>query len=196
LNFLGHAYIARNHPALIAGNFGGDSYKGSLDKFDLPKHIIDGVKLHRFIDNYTDQSQTILDAGHFLQSKGINKIAFIATDILLDHFLAREWINFSSKDYDTFIQEVYLHTEKYLDLLMPDFQGLYANLKEYGWLYDYPSEEGMRMILTQFSNRIRFENDLSECMDIYLKNQSLFDQLFLDFLIDIKQASGEFIAAL
>ena len=193
MNFLGHAYIARNHPNLIAGNFAGDSYKGKLDNFDLPKNIIQGIKLHRFIDDYTDHSETILTAGHIFHAEGIKKIAYIATDLLLDHYLAREWVNFSSKDYAEFIDEVYKNTERFLPQLMPDFQGLYANLKEYEWFFDYPSEDGMRLILKQFSHRIRFENELPRCMDIYLAQQSTFDELFSNFLIDISERSVEFI---
>lgn len=196
MNFLGHAYIARNHPELIAGNFAGDSYKGRLDNFDLPKNIIDGVKLHRYIDDNTDHSVLILEAGHIFQDNGIKKIAYIATDLLLDHYLAREWIKFSSKDYELFIQAVYKFTEKYLDLLKPDFQGLFANLKEYGWFFDYPTENGMRLILEQFSNRIRFQNELPRCMDIYLEHQAQFDHLFSTFLIDINMRSVEFIEQL
>lgn len=193
MNFLGHAYIARNHPELIAGNFAGDSYKGSLENFDLPKHIIDGVRLHRFIDDFTDRSALIIEAGHLFQDNGINKISYIATDLFLDHFLAREWSEFSSKDYKQFVDNVYLHTDKYLTLLKPDFQGMYANLKEYGWLFDYTSKTGMELILQQFSNRIRFENDLPDCMAVYMKNQTHFDDLFYSFLIEIKRFSVEFI---
>ena len=60
MNYLGHAYIARNNPELIAGNFAGDSYKGYLDNFEhLPKDILNGVKLHRFIDDFTDHNENI-----------------------------------------------------------------------------------------------------------------------------------------
>ena len=193
MNFLGHAYIARNHPDLIAGNFAGDSYKGKIENFDLPNNIIQGIRLHRYIDDFTDRSDFILEAGHIFLDHGIKKIAYIATDLFVDHYLAREWIKYSSKDYEMFVDAVYKYTDKYLDLLKPDFQGMFANLKEYGWFFDYPTEDGMRLILKQFSNRIRFENELPRCMDIYLNHQSHFDHLFSSFLIDIKQESVEFI---
>ena len=196
MNYLGHAYIARNHPELIAGNFAGDSYKGKLDNFDLPKNIIDGIKLHRYIDDFTDHSDIIIEAGHIFQDNGIARISYIATDLLLDHYLAREWLDYASKDYVEFVEAVYMHTEKHLKVLMPDFQGLYANLKEYGWFFDYPTEKGMRLILEQFSNRIRFQNELPRCMDIYKEHQGHFDHLFSTFLMDINQNSVEFIEQL
>lgn len=193
MNFLGHAYIARNHPELIAGNFAGDSYKGKLDNFDLPDHIIHGIKLHRYIDDFTDHSEKILTAGHIFQEAGIKRIAFIATDIIMDHFLAREWVRFSSKDYDDFVQAIYTHTDKYLEILDPEFQSLYKNLKLFGWLFDYPTESGIRKILRQFSNRIPFDNELERCLDIYLENKLSFDKHFASFLVEIKEDSVEFI---
>ncbi|MCB9222839.1 MAG: ACP phosphodiesterase [Crocinitomicaceae bacterium] len=196
MNFLGHAYIARNHPELIAGNFAGDGYKGNLDQFDLPKNIIDGIKLHRFIDDFTDHSEQILNAGHIFHDNGIHKIAYIGTDIIMDHFLAREWVRFSTKDYDHFIQAIYLHTDKHLDLLDDRFQSMYKNLKLFGWFFDYPTEHGIRKILTQFSNRIGFENDLVKCLDVYLSHKLTFDKLFASFLVEINEKSVEFIQEL
>ena len=196
MNFLGHAYIARNHPELIAGNFAGDSYKGHLENFDLPKNILDGIKLHRYIDDTTDHSEIIIKAGHILQDHGIKKIAYIATDIIMDHYLSREWVKYSSKDYKLFVDRVYEHTDKDLPLLATEFQQMYSALKQYGWLFDYPTEGGIRKILGQFSHRIRFENELPRCMDIYKKEQKTFDELFSSFLVEIKRSSVEFIEAL
>ncbi|UKN01839.1 ACP phosphodiesterase [Paracrocinitomix mangrovi] len=196
MNFLGHAYIARNNPELIAGNFAGDAYKGNLEHFDLPKNIINGVKLHRFIDDYTDHSPYILEAGHIFQSKGIKKITYIATDIIMDHFLAREWNSYSKKDFNIFIDQVYQKTDQYLTDLDPGFIRMYNNLKHYGWFFDYSTEEGIRKILWQFSKRINFENDLPKCMDIYVENKGQFDELFGTFILDIKEQSRQFIEGL
>ena len=197
MNFLGHAYIARNNPQLIAGNFAGDSYKGSLQKFEhLPKQILDGVKLHRYIDNYTDSSPHILAAGQILKDQGIKKIAFIATDIILDHYLAKNWNTYSNVGYEEFIDIIYANTDPHLDYLTEEFKFLYYRLKKYDWLNDYSSEAGIRGILHQFSVRIGFANDLDDCMNIYLKNAAVFDDHFARFLKDIESDSSNFIAAL
>lgn len=197
MNFLGHAYIARNYPHLIAGNFGGDSYKGNLSKFDfLPKHILDGIKLHRFIDNFTDNSEHIIKAGKHLQSKGIKKIAYIATDILVDYYLAGNWGQFSDETYDNFLEFVYLQTENDLEHLDDEFNLLFLRVKKYGWMKDYESEKGMRKIFRQFSKRIGFENDLQKCFELYLNENETFDEHFNNFLVEIESASIEFISTL
>jgi acyl carrier protein phosphodiesterase len=197
MNFSGHAFIARNHPHLIAGNFAGDSFKGNLDKFDhLPKNIMDGVRLHRFIDDYTDSSPYILKAGQLLQNQGIKKISFIATDIILDFHLTSKWEEYASSKYEDFVQMVYDNTDPYLEELDEEFNFLYSRLKKYGWMLDYTTEDGIQKILRQFSKRIRFENDLDKCFAIYKSDQKTFDQHFKNFLVDIEAASIEFISAL
>ncbi|MCG8574944.1 MAG: ACP phosphodiesterase [Flavobacteriales bacterium] len=194
MNFLGHAYIARNHPFLIAGNFAGDSYKGKLDNFnDLPKHILDGIHLHRFIDDFTDTSDQIKEVAHIFLDNGIEKVGFIASDIILDHHLSREWKNYSEMPYFDFIEKIYHHTDPELDTLKADFQFLYSKLKQYQWLHQYPQEDGIQKILSQFSRRIRFENDLDKSLNIYKEHKPLIDNLFSDFLKHIDEAAEDFI---
>ncbi|MEX1003307.1 MAG: ACP phosphodiesterase [Crocinitomicaceae bacterium] len=197
MNFLGHAYIARNYPELIAGNFAGDAYKGNLDNFShLPLNIQKGIKLHRFIDDYTDQSPHILAAGHLLHKAGISRIAYIATDIILDHYLAKNWSQYADIKYADFISLIYRQTDHAIEQLAPEFKHMYVKLKLHGWLFDYPSEKGIQKILTQFSSRIHFKNDLGNCFQIYLKNRATFDLHFSAFLVDINKSSVEFIEQL
>jgi len=177
VNFLGHAYIARNHPNLIAGNFAGDSYKGKIENFsNLPEDILNGIRLHRFIDDFTDSSKNV-----------------IASDILLDHHLSREWSSYSDHNYQEFVDFVYENTDAQLNELHPEFQWMYSKLKQYGWLFDYPSIPGISKIMELFSRRIGFENDLLKTVDIYQTRQTEIDQLFHDFLIEINEASAIFL---
>jgi acyl carrier protein phosphodiesterase len=197
LNFLGHAYIARNSPELIAGNFAGDSYKGNLDKFHfLPVHIQNGIALHRFIDHFTDNSEYIKKVGKLFQSAGVTKVAYIASDILLDHYLTKNWTNYSSKSYPEFIAKVYQFTDQNLVYLEEDFCFIYRKLKEQKWLFQYPSEEGIEMILWQFSRRLGFKNDLLKCMELYRQNRSEIDVYFSSFMQEIGVESARFIADL
>ena len=113
MNFVGHAYIARNNPTLIAGNFAGDSYKGNLDKFIfLPSHILNGVKLHRYIDNYTDTSPLIKSVGKIFQNEGVTKVAYIASDIILDHYITKNWSDYSTKSFPEFVDIIYAQTDQ------------------------------------------------------------------------------------
>lgn len=194
MNFLGHAYIARNHPELIPGNFAGDSYKGQLTKFShLPAHILKGVHLHRFIDNYTDNHDAIKEVADLFKKKGVTRVSYIAADILLDHHLSSNWKLYTSVPYPDFVDLVYHETDKNLIHLSSEFNWIYERLKDYGWFFDYPSEAGIGKILNQFSARLGFDNDLDRCLHIYLENKAQADQYFKTFLNDIVDKSDQYI---
>lgn len=194
MNFVGHAYIAREHPTLIAGNFAGDSYKGNLDKFIfLPPHILNGIKLHRFIDNFTDTSPLIKSVGKIFQNEGVTKVAYIASDIILDHFITKNWSNYSTKSFSDFVAIIYQETDDNLLYLEEEFCFMYEKLKEQKWLFQYDTEEGINRILWQFSRRLGFENDLLKCMRIYVEEKDRIDALYTDFMASIVENSNKFI---
>ena len=194
MNFLGHCFVCQQHTHLMAGNLAGDSFKGQLTNFEnLPKHILDGITLHRFIDDYTDSSDSIKAVAHLFQENGIQKISFIACDILLDHYLAQNWSNYTSQLYLQFIQHIYSTVNKELGRLPDDFKFLYSKMIDYNWLEIYPQEDGIRKILRQLSNRMQFDHDLDKCMDIYLQHKTVIDSHFKTFLSTIILATDKFI---
>lgn len=197
MNFVGHAYIAKNNPELIAGNFAGDSYKGHLSKFSfLPQHILNGIKLHRFIDDFTDSSELIKAIGKIFQTNDIRKVTYIGTDILLDHYITKNWSLYSDVPFERFVQNVYSETDKNLIYLEEEFCFMYKMLKAEKWLFQYATEEGIDLILWQFSRRIGFKNDLTKCMSVYLQNNTEIDQLFGEFMRSIVENSVTYISNL
>lgn len=181
---------------LITGNLGGDFYKGNLDNFNhLPKQIQQGLKFHRFIDDFTDKSEQILEVGHILQKSGIAKVSFIACDILLDHYLARNWKKYSAIPYPDFIEAIYAEVTRNIQHTEPDFRFLFNKLQEHGWFYDYPSITGISQVLQQYSHRLKFDNQLGRSSEVYSAHQKTIDHYFETFLTDIKIQSHQFILA-
>lgn len=186
MNFLGHCFLTRHNKELIPGNLAGDHYKGDLSKFkNTPKHIIKGVEIHRFIDSNTDNSPLIKEVAHLLQESGIRRISYIASDILLDHYLAKNWKKFSSKNLKKFIQKSYKLTEGELDNLPEEFKPVMKQMKKSDWLSKYKYEEGIDLILHQFGDRLPFQNNLHDSFEAYKQNQKKIDKLFKTFLKDI-----------
>jgi len=194
MNFLGHCYLTRHNKELIPGNLAGDYYKGDLSNFkDTPKHIIKGAEIHRFIDSNTDNSHQIQEVAHLLQESGIKRISYIASDILLDHYLAKNWKKFSSKNLNKFIKKSYKLTENELENLPAEFAPLLKQMKKHDWLSKYKYEEGIDLILHQFSHKISFKNNLHESFLAYKANQKKIDKLFKAFLKQIdKTVTKEF----
>jgi acyl carrier protein phosphodiesterase len=194
MNFLGHCYLTRHNKELIPGNLAGDFFKGDLSKFKkTPKHIIKGVEIHRYIDSNTDNSPFIQEAAHLLQASGIKRISYIATDILLDHYLAKNWIKFSSKNLNKFIQKSYKLTENELINLPEEFTPLLKQMKKKDWLGKYKYEDGIDLILHMFGHKIPFQNNLHESFVAYKTNEKKIKPLFKAFLKEIdKSVTKEF----
>ena len=135
MNFLGHCFLTRHDKTLIPGNLGGDFFKGDLSLFEkTPKHIIKGVETHRFIDSFTDNHKAIQKAAHILQDNGIKRISYIATDLLIDHYLGKKWKKFTSKNQARFIKKIYKQTEKDLIYFPDEFEELFLLCLDKGFL--------------------------------------------------------------
>lgn len=194
MNFLGHAYLARNNPTLIGGNFAGDFFKGNLNNFNLSPEILKGVELHRKIDSLTDANLSIKKAGKILQNFGVTKVAFIATDILVDYYLSSNWTLFHESKYEAFLEFVYHHTDAQLSLLPDEFGWLYNRLKKQQWMHQYNTLDGIQNIMKQFSHRIPFENDLQKSFIIYRDEAyAEMNQHFHQFILDIDVEIQQFI---
>ena len=58
MNFLAHLHIASFTNTSFVGNFLGDFVKGDpAGQFNA--EIVQGIRLHRFVDSYTDQHQVM-----------------------------------------------------------------------------------------------------------------------------------------
>ncbi|HIP35769.1 MAG TPA: DUF479 domain-containing protein [Crocinitomix sp.] len=186
MNFLGHCFLTRHDKTLLSGNLGGDFFKGDLDLFkETPKHIIKGVEIHRFIDSYTDNHKAVQEAAHILQDNGIKRISYIATDLLIDHYLGKKWKKFTTKNQARFIKKIYKQTDKDIIYFPEEFKTMFIKMKQKDWLNRYQSIDGIDLTLYKFSLKLHFNNNLHDTLPIYLKHQKEMDKLFKQFLKDI-----------
>ena len=64
MNYLAHAYLSFERPAIIVGNLISNFVKGKK-KFDYPVSIQQGMQLHRSIDQFTDAHAITKEAAAF-----------------------------------------------------------------------------------------------------------------------------------
>jgi len=95
MNFLAHSLFGFDDSALIAGQFCGDFVRGrDLSRF--PAGIEQGIRLHRHLDVFTDHYPALQDYRH--QMHGVpRRFSGIIVDVLFDHYLARNWEQFSER---------------------------------------------------------------------------------------------------
>ena len=92
MNFLAHAHLSGEDEPLLFGNFVADSIKGrQLQSYN--RRIVQGVKLHRIIDAFTDQHPLVRNSVTLVKSD-LGRYAGVAVDIFYDHFLAKNWCRY------------------------------------------------------------------------------------------------------
>lgn len=141
MNYLAHAYLSFNDPAVLAGNLFSDFVKGKK-QFDYPANVHAGIVLHRAIDTFTDEHPTTAAAKEIFRSRyRLYSGAFV--DVVYDHFLANDRQQFTGNRLFEFSQEVYTMLDQYISLFPARFSEMYPYMKQYNWLYGYRQRVGI-----------------------------------------------------
>jgi len=97
MNYLAHLALIPTscrdrEDALRIGNLLGDFIKGTESSLRLqfPVDLVDGIKLHRAIDKFTDAHPSFLESKQLLAPER-RRYAGIVLDIIYDHFLSIHW---------------------------------------------------------------------------------------------------------
>src|SRR3954467_13425794 len=105
MNFLAHAFLARDDIDLMVGSLMGDFVKGRLDgQYAAP--IMRGLILHRRVDTYTD-SHPVLVRSRSRISPERRRYAGILVDLFYDHYLAVPWSDYADIPLETSAPHVY-----------------------------------------------------------------------------------------
>lgn len=142
VNYLAHAYLSFNVPAILVGNLISDFVKGKK-QFDYPAPVHKGIVLHRAIDTFTDEHEiTAVAKDIFRPHYRLYSGAFV--DVVYDHFLANDVQQFADSGMlFRFSQEVYQSLDQYVSLFPVQFSRLYPYMKEQNWMYGYRQREGI-----------------------------------------------------
>ena len=163
----------------MIGNFIGDFVKGKAFE-QMDEEVARGVLLHREIDRYTDQHETVRLSKKRLQKK-YRHYSPVIMDMYHDHFLAINWGNYSQVDLLPFTESFYQIAENYATHLPAKAANMLKYMKSGNWLYNYRSIEGIDQALTGMERRTKFASkmdeaaaDLSEHYDDFLSEFEAF----------------------
>jgi acyl carrier protein phosphodiesterase len=133
MNFLAHAYLSGDDKKILLGNFIGDFIKGrqALRKFEA--RIIQGVELHRAIDEFTDNHEVVHESKDRLRPR-YRHYAGVIVDVFYDHFLATHWKNFHHQPLADFAADTYQTIESFSDILPVEFKQMLPYMVRGNWL--------------------------------------------------------------
>ncbi|MFN4234219.1 MAG: ACP phosphodiesterase [Bacteroidia bacterium] len=191
MNYLAHFYLSDNQPHLLVGNFIADQIKGKQIDL-LPTPIAHGVRLHRFIDDFTDKHPVVSQSKARLRYR-YRKYAGVIVDIFYDHFLAAYWEQYSEIDLKCFSKNVYSILESHTSF-MPKIcsELILPTMKKQDWLCAYATLNGIERSLNGLSKRTRFDSQMEHAIEDFKKDYFIYLEEFQEFLPDLIKAVNNF----
>lgn len=163
MNFLAHALLAGDDPALVVGGVAGDWIKGPLPG-PLPDDLARGVALHRAIDRHADSDPAFRQSRARI-SPARRRYAGVLIDIFYDHLLARDWACHHPQPLPAFTAGVYARIAERAEALPAAARPVLARMAEEDWLASYATPAGIADVLARMARRARQPNPLAggEC---------------------------------
>jgi acyl carrier protein phosphodiesterase len=185
MNYLAHFALSNLNQEYIIGNYLGDFIRGAKQKNFSPA-IQEGIKLHRYIDSYTDSHPIVVQSKQCIHQP-FTRYSGILIDVFYDHFLCQHWQAFYSIPLIDFVQYVYQTLAQYEQQFPERAKFFSQRMKQENILLSYTNIEGIRSTLKRIEQRLRQPNNLSEGI-LYLTQS--FHKLENDFLEFYPQLYG------
>lgn len=185
MNYLAHLYLADDSPESILGNLLGDFLKGQGTE-GYCDEIKEGIRLHKNVDRYTDSHPIVRDSKRLI-SRVNRRYAGILVDVFYDHFLAKNWLNYSAVPLQEFTLKVYDILQSYQAILPNSLKRGLPHIITRNLLMSYAEISGISFALQRLSMRLKRENDLGIAVEELTTNYERLEvnfSLFFPELID------------
>ncbi|PAU80541.1 ACP phosphodiesterase [Halovibrio salipaludis] len=188
MNHLAHLFLAPDSPEARVGSILGDFCRGVRVQ-GLPEQVQLGVRHHLSVDGYTDRHPQVLASRRLFSSRR-RRFAGVALDILYDHYLLRYWPEFSGRDPDAFIRQVYRELREHEHLMPDPMIRVTRRITLDDWFGHYRDFDSIGYALDRVAGRIRFPNRFEGIIEeIHHHNEEL-EARFLRFFRELQRDLG------
>ena len=183
MNFLAHIYLSFGDDEITIGNFIADSIRGN--KIDhLPTRIQKGILLHREIDTYTD-SHAIPKVSSKRLHKNYSHYSRVIVDIFYDHFLAKNWKNYSDTPLKIYVENFYDLLEDNYPILPHGVQRMMPYMITDNWIYNYSKMEGIGRVLNGMNRRTKNKSKMNFAILDLEEHYTDFEMEFTSFFKEL-----------
>ncbi len=151
-----------------------------------PTDVQKGIILHRAIDTFTDAHPIFRQSTKKLH-ENYHHYAGVIVDVFYDHFLAKNWTNYSDEKLDLFVERFYQSLHNNPDVLSERTKGMMPYMIEHNWLVSYQTVEGINRILTQMDHRTKNESKMrfatNELSEFYSEFETEFSEFFKELIL-------------
>ncbi|MCC5886874.1 MAG: DUF479 domain-containing protein [Gammaproteobacteria bacterium] len=165
MNFLAHLLLSGSDPDWRTGGYLGDFIRGPLTG-ERPAAIERGIALHRHVDATSDRHAAVREAARLFEGP-CRRWAPVALDVLFDHFLARDFPQWSQQPLTTFSGECYQQLDARRAHLTDPARRFLDRMADVDLLAAYANRSSVPRALTHIASRARRSNPLAQ-MDAIL----------------------------
>lgn len=194
MNFLAHIYLSGDNDLIKIGNFMADGIHGKhFDTF--PMAIQKGIILHRSIDTFTDAHPVFRQSTKRLHAN-YHHYSGIIVDIFYDHFLAKNWSNYSAEKLEDYAERFYRSLQDNYCSLNERTKKIMPYMIDHNWLLSYQNIEGIERILAKMDTRMKYESNMRFSVAELRMFYSEFEQEFSVFFEDLITFTNQKIISL
>lgn len=171
------------------GNFMADGIRGK-DYMNYPDEIKKGILLHRAIDTFTDAHPIFRQSKHRLHER-YGHYSGVIIDIFYDHFLAKNWNNYSKTPLTEYVSHFYNLLDNNFNILTTRTKKLLPSMVHQNWLLSYASIEGISTTLYRMDYRTKFKSKMqysTEELQLFYKE---FEEEFTHYFEEVRKMSLE-----
>lgn len=183
MNFLAHLYLSGDSAQVMLGNFITDFIKGkALESYQRDVHL--GILLHREIDSFTDRHRQVAASKKRLWHRH-RHYSSVIVDIFYDHFLAKNWHEYSNSSLQDFASHAYSTIKSFDNLLPPRAKQVLPHMMANNWLVNYGKLEGVNRALQGMARRTSFRSSMETAVEDLQQDYEHFENDFRIFFPEL-----------
>ncbi|OOM07489.1 ACP phosphodiesterase [Clostridium saccharobutylicum] len=151
MNYLAHIYLSDNSEKNMLGNFLGDFVNKSLEN-EFEYSIRQGIFMHKKLDTFTDSHPDFLNSRKRI-SEINRRLSGVLIDIFYDHFLAKNWYEYSSISLEEYSENFYNILKRFSYCLPDKLIKRMPFIIEENWLVSYRNISGIEITVERIAKR-------------------------------------------
>ena len=192
MNHLAHSLLAGDDEGLRLGGMLGDFVHGRPDPARWPSRVIDGIRLHRAIDVYTDTHPEVLAAKARLPPP-YRRYAGILLDMWFDHCLARDFSRWSAQPLPGYSDALRALLWRRDALLTPVLRQFRAYMEANDLPAGYADRAVLGRALGGIGQRLSRANPLDSALPVLVEHEGELQRRFEAFFPQLQGFVGDWM---
>ncbi len=194
MNFLAHLYLSGDSEQVMIGSFITDFIKGKVVE-SYQRDVYLGILLHREIDSFTDRHHQVAESKQRLWQRH-RHYSSVIVDIFYDHFLAKNWNEYSNISLEEFACNAYSTIQRLDNLLPQKAKQILPHMIANNWLVNYGKLEGINRAMQGMARRASFQSFMERAIEDLQKDYEKIENDFKIFFPELAAHSTTYLQRL